>query len=464
MTSVSPQSESATPLPPRRIHFAVLALFFAAIAIYGSWVPFETISLSVSDAWEMVWSRPLISFGRIDRSDWATNALVMVPISFCLLGACAVDRPRAALLWISIPCILAGCLALSIVVEFGQLWLPKRFFSGNDILAQTVGAVGGIILWLIAGQRITAWLRSYSGQSSTRRQICWLLQAYLVGLLLYALLPLDLTIHPEEVYEKMVSHRLVLIPFSETVWNWATLGELLTDAIVFIPVGALAAIGWLPPGKSLRPLPESIFVGGAIVLAVEICQFPVMSRFTDATDVVTGTVGVAIGAAVMHVVIPHDDTATTSYTGLQTWHWLLLTGVYSLIVVAYFWLPFDLIQDRPMVRDRFHQMLRVPGASLLAVSQFRALTEILQKGLLFLPLGALSARSVDRPGAARAMRYALWAASLLYVAALAMLVEVGQVLNRYHTPDIFDVVLCMLGASVGMLVTIRLLKYRHRAA
>ena len=450
-------STSDVPHPPRRAHYAALALFFVTIAVYGSWVPFETITLSTGDAWAIVWAEPLISFGRIDRSDWATNVLLFVPISFCLLGACCVDRRRSLIWLLSIPSILVGCLALSVCLEVGQLWLPLRYFSIADIIAQSLGAMIGICLWWYAGETITTWLRTYSGQTGTRRQISWLLQAYLAGLVIYAVLPLNLTIHPEELYEKLVSNRLVLIPFSATLWNWTTIGELSTDVLVFVPVGALAAMGWLPPGRTLRSLPESIFVGAVIVLTVELCQLPVMSRFTDATDVVTGTVGVAIGAAMTHALTPRHQSGTATAGGLRTWHWLLITGIYSLIIIIYFSLPFELIEDRTTVRDRFHQMLRVPGASLLAVSEFRALTEILQKTLLFLPLGAIMARTVYYPTATRKTRWMLWAVCLAYATSLAVIIEVSQVLIIHHTPDLSDAMICVMGATIGVFVTARLL-------
>lgn len=449
---------------PRRAHYAALALFFITIAVYGSWVPFETITLSPDEAWEIIRAEPLIAFGRIDRSDWATNVLLFVPISFCLLGACSVDRRRPLIWFLSIPTILIGCLALSICLEVGQLWLPLRYYSNADIIAQCLGAMIGIGWWWYAGETVTTWLRTYSGQTGTRRQISWLLQAYLAGLVIYAVLPLNLTIHPEELYEKLVSNRFVLIPFSQTQWNWPTLGELSTDVLVFVPVGALATIGWLPPGRTLRSLPESIFVGAGIVLAVELCQLPVMSRFTDATDLITGTIGVAIGAAITHALMPRNQSAAAAYSGLRTWHWLLITGIYSLIIVIYFSLPFELIEDRTLVRDRFQQMLRVPGASLLAVSQFRALTEILRKTLLFLPLGAILARTVYYPTATRKTRWMLWTACLIYAMSLGMLIEVAQVPNSHHTPDASDALLCTMGAAIGLIVTARLLRHHHESA
>lgn len=445
--------------PPRRGHYAALAFLFVVIAAYGSWVPFHTRSLTVLNAWEMVRAVPLFEFTYSDRSDWATNVLLFVPIGFCCLAACAADSRNQKSTLVAIPVIIAGCLALSFVIEFVQLWLPRRVFSQNDLAAQTIGTVIGVIAWLTAGQAITDWVRSYTGDAGPKRQVDWLLQAYLAGLIIYSVVPLNLTINPEELYAKFRNGRVVLVPFSGQEWSWLLLGDYLTDVLIFVPVGALAAISWMPAHRPLRSLSESLFLGAMIVAALEFCQLLVMSRFTDMTDIVVGTVGVAVGAWLMHRFSSYGTVAVQPQRGIRSWHWVATAAGYSVLLIAYFWRPFEITDDPDLIRRRFQRILGIPGASLYSVSEFRAITEILRKTLLFAPLGALLTRAALCKVHSRKMYWILLSGCLVVSFCVGLIIELGQVLIIEHTPDTSDALLCALGAAVGIFITARLLRH-----
>jgi len=444
--------------PLRRWHFVGFAALFAGIAVYGSWVPFETVELSTTQAWEIVRSTPLLPVGRIDRSDWVTNVLIFVPIGFCALAACWLDRRRTRWSVAAIPLIVVACLLLSCLIEVGQLWIPRRHFSPSDIIAQFIGTLIGVTAWQLGGERLTGWLRSYAEHEDAHPQLRWLLQAYLAGLVFYAVLPLNLTIHPEELYAKFDRGRIIFIPFSETPWHWATAGELLLDVFLFVPVGCLATIGFVSDRGGLRSWGESLFYGGLIVIAIELAQVPVIARFADATDLVTGTLGVAIGASLTRRFLPHAGDETTKTRGWRRWHWLFLTLCYALFLILFFSLPCELIEDRTLIRNRFQNMLRIPGASLMTVSQFMALSIILRKTLLYVPFGLLLAGSVHHPAQSAPVRWLLGVFCIGVACSLALVIECGQVLNLRHTPDTTDVLLSGLGAAVGVLAMNRLLR------
>ncbi len=409
----------------------------------------------------MVSQMPLLEFKYADRSDWAANVLLFVPIGFCLLAACSADSGKRITTIAAIPVILAGCFALSFLIEFGQLWLPARVFSQADIVAHTIGTVIGIVGWLTLGQAFTNWLRSYSGTASPKRQVDWLLEVYLVGLILYSVVPLNLTINPEELYDKFDKGRVELIPFSNLQWNWTTCGNLLIDLVIFIPVGGLAAVIGRPAERPLRPLAESIVLGGFIVTGIELSQLFVLARFTSTTDIIVGTAGVAVGAWLRHRFSPPQQAPAAAASESRRWQWLLWTLLYALIVVAYFWIPFEVTDDRDLIRRRFQMILQIPGASLLSVSEYRAVTEILRKTLLFLPLGGLLVCCIRPDTAPATSRPFLLALCLLIAAGIGLIIEVGQVLIIEHTPDTSDALLCALGAAAGIFITDRLL--RHRA-
>lgn len=452
---VAPQIAS----PPRRGHYAILASVFISIAVYGSWVPFRTQTLSLTRAWQFVMSAPLLEFNYSDRSDWGTNVLLFIPIGFCCLAAFCADRSERKSLVIGLPLVIIGCFVLSFLIEFGQLWLPGRVFSQNDIAAQTIGTLIGISLWSFAGRAITDWLRAYTGDAAPKRQIDWLLQAYLIGLFVYSVVPLNLTIHPEELYAKFRDGRVILVPFSGQPWSFSVLGGYIADALICAPVGALAASCWTPSDRPLRSMTESVFIGTLIVAVIEFCQLLVQSRFSDMTDVVTGMCGVVLGAWVVRCFGQPPVNAIKQPRGLRRGHYAMIAGIYALFLIAYFWRPFEIIDDAQLIRRRFAGIIGIPGASLHSVSEFRALTEILRKSLLFFPLGALLTIVLQPQSAESRFSWFRFLFCVSLAFGVGMIIELGQVLIIEHTPDSSDALLCSLGAAVGFLITQRVLRY-----
>ena len=75
-----------------------------------------------------------------------------------------------------------------------QLWFPNRTVSQNDIIAEAIGSALGAGCWIAVGQTAVEWLRSFARDLRPKKQVDWLLQLYLLGFLIHALLPFDLTI------------------------------------------------------------------------------------------------------------------------------------------------------------------------------------------------------------------------------------------------------------------------------
>src|SRR5262249_24464772 len=73
-------------------HYAGLALLGAALIVYGSLVPLRFTPVPWAEAvgrFREVCAAPV---GVGSRSDWAANALLMVPLAYLLTAALSVDR------------------------------------------------------------------------------------------------------------------------------------------------------------------------------------------------------------------------------------------------------------------------------------------------------------------------------------------------------------------------------------
>ncbi|MBN2474397.1 MAG: VanZ family protein [Pirellulales bacterium] len=444
----------------RRRHLLV-ALAFVAVAVYGSLVPFGFRSLAVAEAvarLKYTWNRPL----NISRTDFVANVLLFVPIGYCLAAAFAVGQTGRLRTMLSATLILLVCGATSVAIEAAQIWFPGRTPSRSDVIAQLLGTTFGIVLWPTVGSTLTGWLGSYIRLQGPRDRVDWLLKAYFVGLLVYSVLPLDLTISPRELFHKYREGKIVLVPFSGFQLGAASLCGLLRDTIVFIPVGMLVMTAVKRSWWPVRQIIVAAVLGGLLILAIELTQLFVYSRHTATDDVIVGIGGVWIGAWVMQRWRGSDagqygPPVVLGGRARQAWMWFGLAGVYSVFLVVLFCTPFHPIDDVPQIRVRLEGFLRLPFASFQRATVLNAVSEVLKKSLLFAPLGVFYAFTVAQSSFPRPVRRILLGTLLLIVAVVATGIEMAQVFLPPHVPDVTDVLLCVAGAATAMFITAQIL-------
>ncbi len=133
------------------------ALLYGAFVVYGSLIPFEFEAHPLAEAW-----RAYLGIGHLDAgsrsvTDWAINVVLYIPLSFAWFGA--LHRPagfgrNSAMASL----VLAGCAAISAVIEFTQVFEPVRTSSWYDLVANSAGAAAGLALWGVAGSPVRALL------------------------------------------------------------------------------------------------------------------------------------------------------------------------------------------------------------------------------------------------------------------------------------------------------------------
>jgi glycopeptide antibiotics resistance protein len=296
-----------------------------------------------------------------------------------------------------------------------------------------------------------------------KQLVDWLLQAWLLGLVILSLMPLDLTINPVEIYQKFKSGRVVLLPFTHDYGGLLNIAwELVTDVLIFVPVGMLAVSFMTTEARPVRDFRTAILIGFSVVLAIELGQLLVMSRFTDATDLITGSAGMAAGVWLMRRwrgssgAAKAIETAPTPRPAIAG-QWLLFAGLYGIVLVALFWAPFDFTTDKRLIQERLSDFFSLPLSAAVRGSRFGALTALVRKVLLFIPLGVLFVM-VARPLPTRFRRLLL---GVLLVAGwcLALGIELGQVLLPGRAAVFDDVFVCALGIIAGMVATSRIVKH-----
>lgn len=444
---------------PNTGHFVLLTLFFLAIAVYGSLVPLTFRSLSWTEALERFRMVPYLQLGAFHRADWVANILLFIPISFCAVGSCNVDRRAGPIKMCWPTLVVLLCAALSLTLEFTQLWFPPRTVSQNDIFAETIGAVIGAALWIVMGQSVTDWVRTYTEglRRGTTSQLDWLLQVYAVGFCIYAVLPLDLTISTEELLQKYRAGRINLIPFADAGFDLVSIYKLLRDIVLAVPLGALAAYWPTRPGQGIRSMVAGLALGFVFMVATECAQLFVYSRFSSATDVIVGTLGIACGLTTVRQ-WKTDGSHKTARAAppLSAGLWISVGVVYAIALVFVFCLPFESLRSAEEIRSRYEGFYRVPFAALYWGSEFNAISECLRKTMFFAPLGVLSAMAVKSLKVSHHLSIACATLFLGLACSWGIVIEMVQVYYRPHTPDITDVILYSIGATVGLVLTMRL--------
>ena len=420
------------------------ALVYTAFVIYGSLVPLELRALPWGEAVARFGAIPFLQLGIGSRADWVANLLLFIPLTFLWMGALSAGTGhlRTALVTLA---LIPVAIALSVGIEFTQLFFPQRTVSQNDIYAETLGGIVGVLAWWGAGGRFVDWLQSWQqihARAALAERLAWV---YLAGVLVYNILPLDLTISLVEIFHQWRDGKVNLIPFGRLPADPAyALYEAATDALVWTPLALLWRVdgtrnGWRVWGMTL---------GTAVVL--EVMQLFVYSRVSDITDLFTAAAGAALGAWVGGRLAVRVEPAS-QMPAWSAWLPLVMTAGWVAMLLFMFWFPFDFRTDGAFLRERLHNFLgRVPFEAYYYGTEFRAATELLHKVLFFIPLGALLAWFVSN------LRWT-WRGygtlfSLMLIAFTAVVVVVGRIAQPEKNPDSMDIVLQWLGGTLGFVM------------
>ncbi len=438
---------------PRRL-LAVAAVVYTTFVIYGSLVPLHFQALP----WDVALARfaaiPFLHLAIGSRADWVANLLLFIPLTYLWMGLISAGGSRVGRVFATL-LLIPTATALSMALEFTQIFFPARTVSQNDVMAETLGGLIGVGLWWLTGRRFVVWLQSWQrAQSRTElaERLAW---TYLAGLVVYNVLPLDLTINPIDLFHKWREGRLNLLPFASLpAGAGAMTYELASDVLIWAPVALLLRLA------GTRSVLQIWRLSVLMACALEAMQFFVYSRFSDVTDVLTAALGTALGLWVGTRVATRKAPTGGPLPSWRLWLPFGLALGWLAVILLVFWFPFDFRSDGAFIRDRLGFVFRVPFETYYIGSEFRAITEVLHKMLLFAPLGGLLAWGVL--GSAWRWRGLLFVVAMLTLIATPMLVELGQVMLPNKVPDTVDGLFGWLGGFSGYGLVRRLLRARRR--
>ncbi len=431
------------------------ALLYLLFVVYGSLVPLTFQLIPFSQALERYANIPYLNLGIGSLADWVANILLMIPLAFLWLTWLSKNAnffqrlSLFVLIWIA-------CFLLALAIEFTQLFFPPRTVSLNDIIAESLGSfIGCIVGWFFGGRFIT-WLQTWDQEAEANS---WgnYLQIYIAGMFLYAVLPLDLTLSPIELFHKWREGRIIFVPFTnlksglvENIYQWGA------DIALWFPVPIL----WqLKSRLNTLQLYLRIFLAA---FAVEFFQVFVYSRVTDTTDIVLAMLG---GGLSIHITqyVQSKRSENITQANVKTvknppaiWGVLMLM-VWGILLVALFWYPFNFETDTGLITNRYKEFFKVPFYSYYYGTEYRAATEVIHKILFFVPLGMTLSFISSGYFFSKASRYI----SYCWIIIFAFAIELGQFFLPSKNSDVTDFVLEIIGGLIGYKVFKTLINSHH---
>lgn len=277
----------SAPARPRGLSW-LAALVYATFVIYGSLLPFDFHSVPWDQAVARFGAIPFLKLGVGSRADWVANLILYLPLGYLLMAAWAGQgRSPLARVWGT---VLAGLVVvgMALSIEFIQQFFPPRTVSLNDLYAEWVGGALGMLLWRIAGHRLSnLWHRFAQGGTRAIR----------AGLLGYVLLYLFLSLFPYDFLIGADEWRARLTP-DKAGWlfagGWGLGGwaRLVPEMLAAVPFGLLWASR---PGR--LSLVAAGGIGILLGLSIELLQLSIASGISQGASVVSRTMGVVLGAS-----------------------------------------------------------------------------------------------------------------------------------------------------------------------
>jgi len=429
----------------RRLLLLAAALY-AAFVIYGSLVPFSYRPMPLAEAKARFVQCLSRTHYHTSRSDVAVNVLLMAPLALLLTGAVAYRRSALAA-FMGAATAVAACAALSVGVEFAQMFFPPRTPSRTDIAAQQLGALLGIGVWLLAGRNLLDGLHRRKAADGQPNRAAALLPAYLLLLVILQTVPFDFATSPVELYRKWRAGAVNLLPFGYPGHSMLdAINVAMLNAAQYVPLGILGRLARSCPAAPRWTHPAVLAVGAPLL--AEAAQLLVLSRVADLTDVLTGACGVLAGWWAAAVLQWQPSSASGRWSKPAVWTFLV--AVWLALLALVYWQPLDFQFSRQMVFHKLAGINLVPLADYQSTTPYNAIDQCVTKLLLFVPLGALLAAACIRRGAGRTPGRACLLPVLGITLAVAVLLEAGQLLLPSRYPGLTDILLACVGSSAGL--------------
>jgi VanZ family protein len=274
-------------------------LIYATAVVIGSLTPFDTQVVGLADArqrfLDLRWWPPGFS-GRVDA---VSNIALFVPLGFLFMGSLATDVSSRSHRLGAAALVLLGSLGLGACLEYLQCWFPSRTTSANDVAAQLIGTILGIASWLAIGQKcVTRW-RQWRAPRADLSPVQQLLLWYAAGLALWWCWPVDLSLHPADLWHKYRDG--LLGPMFLSAYQTPFAGGASSPAarlLLVAPIGWFLSTAWLRSSEGRRNWRHVLLLAAAAALGLEMMRMMSAGQVASGDQLLVSFLGLMLGALV----------------------------------------------------------------------------------------------------------------------------------------------------------------------
>ncbi|AEG02261.1 VanZ family protein [Methylomonas methanica] len=355
-------------------HVLPLLLCYAFFIVYGSLVPLEFNNLSFDTALSRFKSIPWLNLGPYARADWIANILLYVPFSFLFCAQIHTRKEHSFVRLLKTTTVLIVSLVLAIGIEFLQQFFPPRTVSLNDLLAESIGSVAGIVIWSVFGWRIVSSLHNISHDRDSLDNV---LVFYLLAYLLHALFPFDFITSFAELTN--ISTDKIAWTIRGSKGGLFYFGWSVTQVALSVPVGFFFFRWFKKHYLSPRLITALAFGFG---LLIESIQIFLISGYFSGLAVITRFIGIVAGFQLF------QRKTDLSWVLVYLRHYLGLLLFPYLAVLAYFngW-RINAGVSQEQLSDNIAHIKWLPFYYHYFQPETAALTSLLYVLMMYIPIG-----------------------------------------------------------------------------
>lgn len=412
-------------------------LAWTVFVVYGSLVPLDYHPLPFDAAWQRLLQAPMLRLGVGSRADWVANGVLYLPVGFLTTGMLMGSRPGALRKLAAAGLGVGFGILLAVSVELAQTAFPPRTVSRNDLLAEAIGSVLGMLAALAGAGALRRLLSSFGKGGWYLRRL--LAPAYLLAFVAWSLFPFDLLLGADEWAAKMqrghVAWLLVVADGSQGIVR--PVAKLLIEVLAAAPLGAWWASRQAAGAAGAARRPDvggrGLLLGALLGLAIELTQLFIASGISQGVSVLTRVLGFAAGVAAWH---RSADVHVEALRALLRRASSVVLLVYLPLLTAQFgwwhgpWLGIDRAAQRLEHEVRF-----VPLYYHYYTSEASALVSLVAAVSSYAPAGLLGWAWHLGPGTSA------WLTGLL-----SLLIESGRLMAEDTKPDPSNVLIAAAAA------------------
>ncbi len=414
-------------------NYIKLSIFYILIIIYGSLIPLDFKFLPIDQAINNFNNISWLKLSIHSRADWIANILLYIPSSFLLSSSLQSKFDTNFFLrGIKIIIIFFIMMTIAVAIEFFQQFFPPRTVSLNDIFAEGIGILMGILVWLLFEEKINF---AFRGVRLKKIDVDSFLFLYFFAYIGYALFPFDIVTSFTELEESLSFKKFSWIGqgskglIFETTW-------LGLQLLLSVPIGLYLNI--LCKKRHLRS-GVALFFGALINFLIEIAQIFMVSGMFSLSSLFFRISGFFVGVNLSQVMIDYKKLIYSARG-----YFLLLLIPYF-VFLAYFngWANYPSKYGYQTLYENFKLINWLPFYYHYYQPETAAVTSFFFVGIMYFPIGFVVGvyNNTNRSRAAVAVLLAMF---------ISIGIELGKLIFSTKHPDPTNILIGMVFSWIGL--------------